>query len=49
MRVGVRLGIDVGKARIGVAKCDAHGMLATPVETVARDLEGSTDIERIRA
>lgn len=47
MRTGVRLGIDVGKARVGVARCDLHGMLATPVETVTRDLQGSTDIERI--
>jgi putative Holliday junction resolvase len=31
------LGIDVGSARIGVAKCDPAGMLATPVETVTRD------------
>ncbi len=36
-RRGVRLGIDVGKARIGVARCDRDGLLATPVETVARD------------
>jgi len=36
-RRGVRLGIDVGKARVGVARCDPDGMLATPVETVARD------------
>ncbi len=36
MRPGVRLGVDVGKARIGVARCDPHAMLATPVETVAR-------------
>ena len=39
-RRGVRLGIDVGRARIGVARCDPDGMLATPVETVPRD-EGS--------
>jgi len=32
----VRLGIDVGKARVGVARSDLHGMLATPVETVPR-------------
>ena len=37
MRAGVRLGIDVGRARIGVAVCDRDGLLATPVETVARD------------
>ena len=36
-RRGVRLGIDVGKARVGVARCDPDGMLATPVETVPRD------------
>jgi putative Holliday junction resolvase len=33
----VRLGIDVGKARVGVARCDADGLLAVPVETVPRD------------
>ncbi|MBS1907148.1 MAG: Holliday junction resolvase RuvX [Actinobacteria bacterium] len=36
-RRGVRLGIDVGRARIGVARCDPDGMLAVPVETVRRD------------
>ena len=36
VRSGVRLGVDVGKVRIGVARSDLHGMLATPVETVAR-------------
>jgi putative Holliday junction resolvase len=40
MRSGVRLGIDVGTVRIGVAQSDRDGILATPVETVARD-EGS--------
>ncbi len=44
MRVGVRLGVDVGTARIGVARCDLHGLLATPVETVAR---GTGDLRRI--
>ena len=44
MRGGVRLGIDIGTVRIGVARSDAHGMLATPVETVAR---GSGDLERL--
>jgi putative Holliday junction resolvase len=36
-RRGVRLGIDVGKARVGVARVDPDGMLAVPVETVPRD------------
>lgn len=43
----MRLGIDVGKARIGVARSDPHGLLATPVETVARDRRGDRDLERI--
>lgn len=49
MRTGVRLGIDVGKARIGVARSDTHGMLATPVETVQRDHDGDADLARIAA
>lgn len=36
MRHGVRIGIDVGTVRIGVSRSDAHGLLATPVETVKR-------------
>jgi putative Holliday junction resolvase len=42
---GVRLGIDPGDARIGVARSDPGGILATPVETVPR---GDGDLERIR-
>ncbi|WP_172582274.1 Holliday junction resolvase RuvX [Subtercola boreus] len=49
MRQGVRIGIDVGKARVGVARSDLHGILATPVETVARSSSGTADIERILA
>lgn len=47
MRTGVRLAVDVGKARIGVARSDPHGMLATPVETVPRDASGDRDLDRI--
>lgn len=36
MRQGVRLGVDVGRVRVGVARSDPHGMLALPVETVTR-------------
>jgi putative Holliday junction resolvase len=46
VRPGVRLGIDVGKVRIGVASSDPHGMLATPVSTVAR---GDGDVALILA
>ncbi|MBO2990149.1 Holliday junction resolvase RuvX [Leucobacter tardus] len=47
MRPGTRLGVDVGKARVGIARSDPHAMLATPVETITRDLSGDTDIGRI--
>lgn len=46
MRTGVRLGIDPGDARIGVARSDPSGFLATPVETVPR---GEGDLVRIAA
>ncbi|WP_423924155.1 Holliday junction resolvase RuvX [Frigoribacterium sp. 2-23] len=49
MRHGVRVGVDVGKARIGVARTDPSGMIATPVETVPRASSGSSDIESIAA
>lgn len=41
------MGVDVGKARIGLARCDPHAMLATPLETVPRARGGDTDITRI--
>ncbi len=41
MRAGVRLGIDVGSVRIGVARSDPGGSLASPLETVGR---GSGDL-----
>lgn len=44
MRHGVRVGVDPGDARIGVASSDPSGMLATPVETVRR---GKGDLRRI--
>ena len=36
MRRGVRVGIDVGSVRVGVAQSDPSGLLATPVVTVRR-------------
>lgn len=36
MRMGVRLGVDAGKVRVGVAVCDRDGLLATPVTTLSR-------------
>jgi putative Holliday junction resolvase len=41
---GVRLGVDPGDARIGVASSDPSGILATPVETVQR---GEGDLARL--
>jgi putative Holliday junction resolvase len=40
---GRRLGVDVGKVRVGVAISDPDGILATPVATVARDLSAEPD------
>ncbi|WAB81183.1 Holliday junction resolvase RuvX [Microcella daejeonensis] len=49
MRLGVRLGVDVGTARVGVARCDAHGILATPVETLPRKKGMMAGIHRLVA
>jgi putative Holliday junction resolvase len=34
VRRGVRIGIDAGTVRVGVAACDPDGLIASPVETV---------------
>ena len=44
MRPGVRIGIDVGEVRVGVARSDPDGLLAVPVEVVRR---GSGDLDRL--
>src|SRR5690606_34566627 len=46
-RPGVRVGVDVGRARVGVAVSDYHGMLATPVRTVARGDEAVAEVAAI--
>ncbi len=43
---GIRLGIDPGRARIGLALSDRDGLLAMPLETVPVD---TREIERIVA
>ncbi len=48
-RRGVRLGIDVGKARVGVARSDPDGLLAVPVETVPRTDASVTRLREIAA
>ena len=40
VRTGVRLAIDLGSARVGVARCDPDGLLASPLATVARGQGG---------
>ena len=37
MSFGRRLGIDYGQARVGIAICDADGMVATPLVTLKND------------
>jgi putative Holliday junction resolvase len=44
VRPGVRLGVDVGSVRIGIARSDTGGLLASPVDTVRR---GSGDLAAI--
>ena len=51
MRPGVRLGVDAGTVRVGLARSDPAGLLATPLETVARRgreaRSGPADLARI--
>ena len=49
MRRGVRLAVDVGSVRVGLAACDPDGYVASPVETLARDDKGGADLRRIAA
>jgi putative Holliday junction resolvase len=46
LRTGVRLAVDFGSARIGVAHCDSDGRLASPLTTVPR---GRGDLDAIAA
>lgn len=43
---GVRLAVDVGSVRVGVARCDPDGILASPVDTLTRD---ATTLARLAA
>jgi putative Holliday junction resolvase len=40
----VWLGVDVGTVRVGVARSDPTGVLATPLVTLARDAVGDRDL-----
>jgi putative holliday junction resolvase len=49
VRPGVRLAIDVGLARIGVAASDPAALLASPVATVSRGRGDLAELARIAA
>lgn len=49
VRTGVRIGVDVGSVRIGVARSDPAGTLAVPVETVDRRRGDAAAVDRIAA
>ncbi|GGV33456.1 putative pre-16S rRNA nuclease [Actinomadura cremea] len=40
----MRLAVDVGSVRVGVARCDPGGVLASPLETVK---SGKGDVDRL--
>lgn len=49
MRPGVRVGIDIGSVRIGVARSDPAGVLASPLETVRRGRGDLAELAQIAA
>ena len=48
-RPGVRLALDWGKARIGVAACDAEGTLCYPVETIPNTNQAVSRVRQLVA
>ena len=47
MSFGRRLGIDYGAARIGIAICDADGLVATPLITLRNDGKLLSELSKI--
>lgn len=47
MRSGRRLAVDVGKVRVGLAISDFHGILASPLQNVARQTDDNETIRLI--
>ena len=47
MRRGKRLGIDVGSVRIGLASCDADGILSIPLPALKRSADSAEVISEI--
>ncbi|XAS69369.1 Holliday junction resolvase RuvX [Micrococcaceae bacterium Sec5.7] len=46
---GIKLGVDVGTVRVGVAICDRDSILATPFKTLDRNPKKNSDIRVIVA
>lgn len=46
-RAGVRLAVDVGEARVGLAASDPDALLATPVMTLRRDHNKKSDLRML--
>ncbi|MEK0156900.1 Holliday junction resolvase RuvX [Arthrobacter oryzae] len=46
---GIKLGVDVGTVRVGVAVCDRDGILATPLKTLERNAKKNTDVRVLAA
>jgi putative holliday junction resolvase len=44
---GIKLGVDVGTVRVGLAQCDPDGILATPFKTVGRDAKKNSDVRLV--
>jgi len=45
----VRIGVDVGSVRVGVAASDPAGVLASPVTTLRRDVRRGSDLQALVA
>ena len=45
----MRLGVDVGAVRVGVASCDPAGLIATPVVTLRRGHGDLAELARLAA
>jgi len=45
--MSVWIAVDVGTVRVGVARSDPAGVLASPLATLARDKSGNRDIDEL--
>ena len=46
---GLWFGVDVGTVRVGVARSDPNGLIASPVATLSRDAQNGTDLTELSA